>query len=255
MAGLKLIGGILIVVASCFLCPDKAQANSPEVYRAGATLVPIQSTAVRLESEYVFVNLVLPDDGIGKVRVRYELANMSADSVSLSMAFVTGQAEGEGVGDIDLSRQVHFKVVADDAPLSTRLLAIDAADWLPIVTDPPDSLLTWDLVIAPDAKVSLDIEYLIVPLQRKVPGGMLCSFTYPARPASLWVGNVGSATFSFSVGGMGGRLLKSLLTNCRDVSSSISPEGYHWSSQGVVWSYRDWEPDEDFRIDIFVADE
>jgi hypothetical protein len=34
----------------------------------------------------------------------------------------------------------------------------------------------------------------------------------------------------------------------------IAPAGYAWASEGLMWRFKDWEPEGDFQVNLLVAD-
>lgn len=245
---------VAVAVAACLVGAHPVRANGPEVLLKGGTLVPVQSSAVRLVTERVHVSLPVPETMGGHVEVKYHLANTTADSVSLTMGFVTGQSERYDVVSGRRLRDSRFRVLANHEELQARLQAITPEDWMSIVTDPPESVYVWDFAMPPDGRVMLEVSYEIWPWARKTEAGTWYYFTYPASPASLWAGRLASAQFIFTLGGVGGPILECLLTQSDCLTVDIAPAGYAWASEGLMWRFKDWEPGGDFQVNLLVAD-
>jgi hypothetical protein len=243
-------------VVSSLVGATAAWADGAEVIATGPALIPVASSEVQLVMEEVHVSLPVPGGTGGHVEVKYHLKNPAADTVALSMAFVTGEDTRGGLLGSGQLRDSHFRVVlySTNEELETRREAINADDWSPLVDDPPESLDVWELVMPPGERELLMISYDTWPRWFEDAGRIRYDFTYHARPASLWAGRLMVASVFFTLGDLGGPLLKCLLTESDCVTARITPEGYVWTEYGLKWGFKDWEPDTDFTVSLFVDD-
>jgi len=245
---------LVVVLGAGALGISNTWANGPEVISTGATLIPVRSSAVRLVLETVHIDLPVPLASGGRVECDYHLKNTIDESVAFSMAFVTAMSGQQAEDVAEVFKDSGFRVVADGHELPSRLQPISPEDWEPFVSDPPESLRVWDLSMPPGGEIHLNISYNVWPAPREDSTGTWYTFTYPARPASLWAGEVAAAEFIFTVGGLGGPLLECLLTQSDCVTARIAPEGYAWTGQGLSWRFINWEPDRDFEVSLRVPD-
>jgi len=108
--------------------------------------------------------------------------------------------------------------------------------------------------MAPVARETLEISYVTWPHGVGDWESLSCDFTYYAKPASLWKGQVAEAELVFTLGDLDGPSLEHLLTGDDSVIAEIAPPGYTWSNDGLKWSFTDWEPDGEFRVSMHVVD-
>ena len=200
-----------LLIGALAYSTGSAWANGAEVISTGAVLVPVESGAVQLKQETV--NVFLPDlDGRGgHVECTYWLRNPTSTEASFSMAFVTGDRSRNDADASRPYRDSRFRVLSDNTELTPRLQAIQPAAWGPFVSEPPDSLQTWDVLIGPGEVQRLQISYEFMWSYRRDGTDSRYFFRYNARPAGLWAGPIELADIYFTVGGVGGSLLRCIL--------------------------------------------
>lgn len=220
-----------------------ARANGPEVGFTVGGVVPLASAQIRLVNEFVTV----PVEG-GRVRCQYDLRNLTDAPVTIAMAFVTNNPWPWDVG----GHAAHYRgagfAVAARQPIPWRLEGVAKAQWEPFLRGAPDSLPVWEVTFAPRERISLSITYQTTPDGGCDGSHCGSSMTYYAKAASAWAGRLEYASIRFEFGGLA-RLYRAAAGGApAPYRETIAPSGYVEHPWGIVWEYRDWEPDADFTV-------
>jgi hypothetical protein len=235
--------------------PLSTMANSPNIGRDAGSIFPLRNDAVRLVSEEVAV--WLPVDSAdsapdlmrkGKASCVYLLRNLTDKEQKLDMAFLTTSPFSPTPEGFRYHyREANFRVRARGQDLQVRYEGLDKGRWQTLTPLPPDSLPTWSVTIGGldtlGLRMSYDVEWSSAGDEKSVQYW----FEYYARPAALWAGNIDQATISFEVARP---LAKHLPGDTTSVAVSVKPEDYNWINGRLVWTRRNWEPTEDFRLEI-----
>lgn len=221
-------------------------ADSPAVtYDAGA-IVPIDNRWVKLDSIDVDIRLAM-DAPQGAV-CTYVMTNVTRRRQTVDMAFVTRTPRFDSNGDP--APREWFRVLQDGAYRTVRMRPVRRdfldGEWFGV-----DSLPCWRITLAPGARTHLKMEYSIswsdspTGEDHDTAGE---GFTYFAAPAARWAGKVDHAVFRFHLGGPGtiGRLQRS----DAPWKVHLDPAGFRWLDDGLVWEFRNWEPNCDLSISV-----
>ncbi len=254
-------------------CPGaSARANGPEIGIDAGHAVPVASTAVSLDSEWVRIDLPLDvgtagDSTFGSMHCVYHLHNPLSRAVVVRMAFVTPSPwlppdAHLGAPPAASRPSVHVAEgspwVAPGSPMSewlttravpVRVRPVNAAAWDGLVAGAPDSLPTWTLRLPARGEVALFIDSRVqwsVGSDGESSGRML---TYCTRPARLWKGPIHEATIEFRIGEVGAYLLRRAPADS-EWTRRIAPAGWEWTNEGILWRFHDWEPDADCVLSI-----
>jgi hypothetical protein len=252
---------LCVTTLSAGLLAPRALANGPEIGIDGGHAVPIASTAISLEAEYVRIEAPL-DEGVlagrlpGSMHCEYHLHNPLHHAVRVPMAFVVPVAEfrwshSAPTDDPSLGLSVHLLAPYPQPgeSLSVRRLPVARTAWNGLVTNVPDSLPCWTVPIPPDSTVVLLIESRVVwssGSDGTTSGRML---TYCTRPARLWRGPIAKAEIDIKFGEAAAALLRSARPGS-NLSIRIEPKGFAWTDEGIRWRFENWEPDEDCVVSL-----
>lgn len=225
-----------------------ARANGPEIGRDAGTVFPLATDKIQLVSE--LVTLKLPDGGAGRAECNYVLRNLTDELQSFEMAFLTGSSYRQDGPDDRAYPDLDLHVSRERRELAVSMAALDRARWEPLIANPPDSIPVWNVVIEPRAEASLWISYGIGWSGGGEGRSRHRAFTYYAKPAAFWAGRIEQATIAFALGDLTAKVLSCLPDSATCVQRTIEPAGYRWTGGGLRWDLKDWEPAEDFRLDL-----
>ena len=232
------------------LSAGRARANGPEVTFDGSSLYPVDSRVIQLVSEKVDIDLSRPAESEQNARCVYVLRNPSDSTQHFTMAFVTGTLgwSAEYLAEFTTPlKGFAFEVRQDGRGIPVRLLPGWPGATAVYGDSPPDSLPAWSLTIGPRSTSTIRMRYHVEWMGGgDDPGSSY--FVYFATPAARWAGRIERASFRVRLGD--GAFVRRLRRTKAPWSSSFSPSGYEWRADGVVWNFRDWEPDTDLRIYI-----
>jgi hypothetical protein len=245
--------GAVLALLAVIALTSPVSANGPEVIATGASLVPVQSSAVQLVREIVHVTLPGSwDQGGGNVDCRYWLRNETPTPATIQMAFVTGEKRPTFPDVVETFRDSRFSVrmAGQDVPVTMK--AILTEDWSSVMDAPPDSLPVWEITIAANETAFVVIKYDVWWSGRIADSGDrdVPFFRYNARPAALWAGPIEECDIVFSIDGINTGLLRCLLEDGHCAKAVIDPPGYDWRFDGIHWHFQHWEPDRDFDISL-----
>lgn len=231
-------------------CVPSARANGPTVGFDGGSVVPLASPEIRLVRESVDLHLPLTDASLtGRAECFYALANLSGNARTFPMSFVGAMSAG-GVRSPGLPTGMRVRVGGRD--VDVRMERADSAQWARFEMAEPDSLPVWSVAIPAGETTFVEIEYAIAWSGGSDGSSDGRDLRYFARPAALWAGTIGHATFRLHLGEMVTNLLRDRAIN-RDDSSvrlRIEPPDARWTRDGLEWVRTEWEPDTDFRFGI-----
>lgn len=242
---------ICSALAVGLLLPRCAIANGPEIGYDGGSIVPLVSRDIQLVRETVDLYAPLDDEyAAGRATCRYQLANLSDRSRTLSMSFIGGYPQGWNY-PLPFS-QSGFWVACDGVRAVVRMEKTDAVRWAGFGVSVPDSLPVWKVTVPARDSAIVEIEYEI-----RWSGGSDGEtngrdLTYYARPATLWAGPIREATFTIHLGEIATALLRDRPIN-RDVGSvriGVEPSDAEWTWDGLRWKRANWEPDQNFRFSV-----
>lgn len=242
--------GLALVAVLVHLPASSGHANGPTIGFNGGSIVPLANPDVRLLSESVDLHLPLTDDyETGRAECFYRLVNLSGRTRSFAMSFV-GASAASWAPRPGVPSGMRVRVRGQDVPV--RMERADSAQWARFEMADPDSLPVWNVSIPGGETTHVEIEYVI-----EWSGGSEGSadnrhFDYFARPAALWAGTIGRATFRIHLGTMVTSLLRDRAINRDDyaVRMGIVPPDARWTFDGLEWKRTDWEPDTDFRFSL-----
>lgn len=231
---------VVLLVVWCSL----AAANGPEVgWNAGA-IVPVQSDHVQLLSEQVWV--YLPDvGGRGHTACNYYLKNLTSGPVVIEMSFLTSVPNGgpdEIASAFDGSR---FMVEVESEGTAFRMAPVSRDLWTEFVREVPESLPVWTMAFEPYETLSVFMKQEIVWSGGGEGDSSWLDFTYHARPARLWAGEVERAHICFLLPGVLGSMIRCIPEETDCYSYRASPPGFVFTSAGFYWDFENWEPSED----------
>jgi hypothetical protein len=254
------IFALVSIASACVLAP-RSFANGPEIGLDGGHAVPIASTSVSLEAEYVRIEAPL-DEGVlggrlpGSMHCEYHLHNPLHYAVSVPMAFVVPLQEfrwshSSPTDDPSLGLNVHLLAPYPQPgeSLAVRRLPIARTAWNGLVTDVPDSLPTWTVPIPPETTVVLLIESRVVWSSGSDGTSSSRMLTYCTRPARLWKGPIAKAEIDIKFGEAAAALLRAARPDS-NLTIRIEPKGYTWIDEGIRWTFKDWEPEQDCVVSI-----
>lgn len=227
------VAGIAI---SC-LC----HANGPQVGFQAGMIFPVRSETIRLSSERVVIHLGEPAHD-GRVSCSYTVQNLSGVPQNFQMAF---SPYGSISDSLDY-KHLDFEVMSGGQELPVRFEKIAAATWRSIVDTEASSLPVWDLSIPAHDSVEVGMRYHAI----WTGDSDSWSFAYNARPASLWAGTISHAKIEFEFEAFTAALLRSALTGIDSAQAAARPAGWTWVGDNLVWTFNDWEPDEDVSISV-----
>ena len=220
-----------------------ARANGPEIGFSVGGVVPLASTRVQLVSEFVRV----PVEG-GRVSCHYTLRNLSGEPVTITMGFITNNPWPDDPGRYTpYFRETGFAVRARQ-PLTWRLAGVDPARWAPFLRQAPDSLPVWEVSFGPHEEMPLHVSYQATPDGGCDGSHCGSSMTYFAKSAQAWAGPVEYAEVRFEFGAMARLYRAAAGATPPPYRLRTSPTASREHSWGIVWEYRDWEPDTDFTV-------
>jgi len=228
-----------------------ARANGPEIGFDAGTIFPIESRSVQLVSENVTIDLPAEAfSGMNEVDhnalCKYVLRNLSDSTLTFHMAFVSNARYSDD-DTLDIVSNP-YQVTQDGRSRDVTYYRASKENELFFSEYGSNQILfpTWVLAIGPRATSVVEIRY-----NASWTGGCdgeTCGndFTYYTKPAALWAGPIEQADFDLRVPD------RTFLRNLRRANApwhvEISPPGFRWTSDGLHWAFRNWEPDADLRM-------
>lgn len=242
--------GMLAVIALVLAMPAPgARANGPEIGRDAGTVFPLATDRIQLVSELVMVRLPA-EGGAGRAECLYVLRNLTDERQSFEMAFLTGSSHRQDDPDNRAYPDLDLHVSRDRRELAVSMAALDRARWEPLIENPPDSIPVWSVAIEPRAEAALWINYGVGWSGGGDGRSRQRAFTYYAKPAAFWAGRIEQATIAFTLGDLAAKALSCLPDSATCLRRTIEPAGYRWTAGGLRWDLNDWEPAEDFRLEL-----
>jgi hypothetical protein len=245
----KRIFWLVISVVVYALQPGQGFSNGPTVgYNAG-TIIPLHNTEIQLVYEHVRIILPSSLHDPGKTWCTYRLKNLSTSDARFTIAFVVSPATMP-------VPKASFRVSLDGTRVPTRIEPLDEIRWRLFVEPAPDSLPVWDVSIAAGDSETLEMDYVTSwsgTASDDDDPRMTMNFAYHAKSAALWAGLIREARISLFFDGIIGPMLHCAPERGECFSVNIHPDGYTTKNEGVHWVFSDWEPSEDFGIDIRVG--
>lgn len=242
----RMLGSIILVLATRV---PGASANGPNIGRDAGTVFPLTTDRIQLVSEFVTVRLSA-EGGAGSAECLYVLRNLTDEKQSFEMAFLTGSSYRQDDPENRASPALDLHVSHGRRELVVSMAALDRARWEPLIANPPDSIPVWKVVIEPRADAALWISYGIGWSGGGEGRSHHQAFTYYAKPAASWAGRIEQATIVFALNSLTAKALACLPDSATCVQRTIEPAGYRWTDAGLRWDLNDWEPAEDFRLDL-----
>jgi hypothetical protein len=239
-----------ILLASCalLLAAAIARANGPEIGIDAGMIIPVASTNIELEAEWV--QITSPLAGEGRLECQYRLRNRSHKARDFSMGFLVAgpSVDPSHWDDPALELEVHL---LDGTALPVRREAARKRAWREVAEAMPDSLPVFDVRVPADSTVDLVINSRITWSGGSDGDNTGVLLRYIATPARLWAGPVGHAEIRFRFSDLEAVLLKNAWKAPQDsLRVSIAPAGFTWTIDGVLWKFDHWEPRENPTVSI-----
>ena len=245
-----LLASFALLLASAVI----ARANGPEIGIDAGMVIPVASTNIELEAEWVDVSAPLGLEE-GKLECMYRLRNRGHKARVVTMGFLVG---GPSVNPVEspshwddpaLGLEVHR---LDGSPLPVRREAARKRAWRELLYEMPDSLPVFDVPIPADSVAVFVINSRITWSGGSDGNDSGVRLRYIATPARLWAGPVGHAEIRFRFSGLDAALLKKAWkTTAQDsLQVTIAPAGFTWTNDGVLWKFDQWEPRENPTVSI-----
>ena len=227
-------GALALVMLAAIAVAPVAQANGPVVGRSAGGIAPLRTDEVQLVSERVFVHL-----GDMEATCTYELRNLSDSTRSLQMSFVV-----EDERSYERYRDA-FEVTVNRRDVPVHLEKTDVPQWAGFVRAVPESLPVWEVVIPAKGVTKVHIKYGVAWGGGADGHHVYREFTYYAKSASLWAGEIEEASISFLFPSLEAELLQ-CSPEC--VGLKAEPADWSWRGQTIHWTRANWEPEEDFQV-------
>lgn len=242
-------------------------ANGPEIGIDAGMIVPIASTHVELESEWVDVFAPLGEEE-GRLECLYRLRNRSRKAVVVRMGFLVGSPSMDPKMSPshwdDPALGLEASLLGGE-PLVVRRERVRPGAWSAVADAIPDSIPVWEVPIPADSAIQLQIRSRITWSGGSDGNYHGIALTYAARPARLWAGSIGRAVIEFHLGDVQTALIRGLLSRPRPPGETsetpgapvitVRPEGHAWTWEGIRWTFEHWEPTEDVTLRIDWADD
>jgi hypothetical protein len=250
----RLLGGLIVLCLLHGLTAEPTQANGAEFGFGVGSVFPLETESVQLQEESV--DVWLPTGGglgwNGSVQCLYTLRNLTGEELKFTMGFVT-DASAQQYPPAMLSSFYHqaafsARVGRQAAPI--EIWAVDASSWPDSLGSPPDSIPVWRVTIGPNATENVEIRYHITAGGGAEGNHIYVETTYRARPAALWAGTISRAKIIFRLDPLAAALLRCSKDPGSCVHMSITPAGYQWLDESILWQMTDWEPEQDFQFAV-----
>lgn len=241
-----------LAVVLAVLLAGTARANGPEIGIDAGVVVPVASSNVELEKEWVDIRASLGVDGT--LECMYLLRNRSHKARIVPMGFLVGgpSVDREFASHWDdpaLGLEVHYP---SGKAIPVRREAARKHAWSEIAESMPDSLPVFDIPIPADSAVAFLITSRISWSGGSDGENHGVMLKYVATPARLWSGPVGHAEIAFHFSDLEVALLRQAWETTRfvedvapgSVKVEIKPAGFTWTNDGVLWKFDHWEPRE-----------
>jgi len=245
--------GIMAILLGARPC----QANGPEVGFDAGTIFPLESQNIQLVSESVDIRLTrasrLPSSRMKhNALCRYVLRNLSDSTCVFRMAFVGGSppASVDSSEANRLNLENEFEVLQDGQPRGVAFYP-SRGDEFSKFHSKQTLFPTWTVSLAALATSVIEMRYDASWTGGGCDDG-LCGdeFRYCTQPAALWAGKIESAEFHLHM--PDADFLRNLQRERDEVPwrVRVTPWGYRWTSDGLIWQFKDWEPDNDLRLTL-----
>lgn len=167
------------------------------------------------------------------------------------MGFITGLPwQSEWGNSTRHYNRAEIRVVQGNAEIPVRMAPLLKDAWSAYLDAPLDSLPVWDVAFMPGEEVALAITYKGSPSGGCE--GRRCGFTmkYHAAAAHLWAGPVSTATIRFTFSSEDSARIAGAAANPGGFRIQARPAGYILEGREFRWELSNWEPSEDFVVDV-----
>lgn len=226
-----------------------ARANGPEIGFDAGTIFPIESRNIQLVSETVTIDLPAEAySNASKVKhnavCKYVLRNLSDSTLTFHMAFVSN-TRYEAADTLDIVSN-SYEVTQDGRNCEVSYYRSRENEFFSEFGSNQVLFPTWALSLGPHATSVVEILYNASWTGGCDGEGCGYSFTYHAPPAALWAGRIEHADFQLRIPDK--TFLRNFQRREAPWNAHVSPPGCRWSTDGLGWSFENWEPDTDLQM-------